>query len=304
MAEATVVSSERSWGRWGEDDERGSLNLLTPDLVLAATRACRTGVVYNLGLPVGRQGAPFLPYRGQAQRLTMRSASDGEGITVYEVPAGYGANEDVLVAPTHHGTHMDALCHVFADDQMYNGYSSREFTSYHGAPHCGIEKTGGFAGRAVLLDLPGHFEVEWLEPGMKVSSDDLEACRASQGIEMHCGDVLLVRTGWLDCWAELTRRGEAIPSAQPGLGRASIDFVVDHDVAAIGADNAAVEVLPFDGPYIALHVALLVGRGITFLEHLALARLAADGCYESLFIAAPLLIAGASGSPLNPIAIG
>jgi kynurenine formamidase len=304
MAEAPVLSPERSWGRWGGDDERGALNLLSPENVLAAAGACRTGVVYNLGLPLGRQGAPILPYRGQAQRLTMRSASDGEGITTYEVPAGYGANEDVLVVPTHNGTHIDALCHVFADDRIYNGYPSREFGSYLGAPHCGIEKTGGFAGRAVLLDLPRHFGIDWLEPEMKISSEDLEACRAGQGTEMRAGDILLVRTGWLDSWAELTGRGEAVPPAQPGLGRASIDFVVDHDVAAIGADNTAVEVLPFDGPYIALHVALLVQRGITFLEHLVLTSLAADSCYESLFVAAPLLITGASGSPLNPIAIG
>jgi kynurenine formamidase len=292
-----------NWGRWGADDERGALNLLTSDRTLAGVRACRTGRTYNLGLPVARYGTPVFPYRGAPQRLTLTSQTDAELHAGFGAQPGVGAAEDVLIIPAHNGTHMDALCHVYADHQFYNGRPASEFRSHEGAAHCGIEKTGGFAGRAVLLDVAGHHGVRWLEPGYNVGADDLEACRAAAGVELGAGDILLVRTGWLDLFADVTARGETPPFAQPGLGASTVDWLSDRDVAAVGADNAAVEVIPFDGPFVALHVELLVKRGITFLEHLVLTPLARDGVRECLLVVAPLLVTGGSGSPVNPIAI-
>ncbi len=298
-----TVLPDTNWGRWGTDDERGALNLLTPDVVRAATQSVRTGKVYNLGLPVARTGTPVFDYRGAPQRLTLTSQTDRGLYAMYGAPEGVGANEDVLVVAAHNGTHMDALCHVFAENRIYNGHPSEEFASHSGAPHCGIEKTGGFAGRAVLLDLPRHQGVEWLEPGTNITGDDLEACRAAQGVELRAGDVLLVRTGWLDLFASLAAKMEPPPFEQPGLGSSTVEFVAGHDLAAIGSDNAAIEVIPFDGIFLALHVELLVKRGITLIEHLVLSELAADGVHEMLFVAAPLLVTGGTGSPVNPIAI-
>ena len=290
-----------NWGRWGDDDERGTLNLITPEAVLAASKVVRTGKVYNLGLPVSRYGTPVFPYRGAPQRLTLTSQTDAEMNKMYGALEGVGANEDVLVIAAHNGTHMDALCHVYADEHMYNGHSAQEFTSHNGAPHCGIEKSGGFAGRAVVLDVAGHQGVDWLEPGTIVSAEDLEACRAAAGVELGAGDILLVRTGWLDLFASL--QGAEAPFAQPGLGASTIDYIADHDVAAVGCDNAAVEVIPFDGQFLELHIQLLVQRGVTFLEHLVLSPLVADGVKECLLVVAPLLVTGGTGSPINPIAI-
>lgn len=290
--------------RWGEADERGALNLLDPETVLAATRVCTTGVVYNLGLPVQRQGVPVFDYRGAPQRLTLTGAGELGAFSAYGAPEDLGANEDTLVIPAHNGTHMDALSHVFADGKMYNGFDAKSFTASNGAAHCGIEKTGGFAARAVLLDLPRHFGVDWLEPGTNVGAADLEACRSAQGVEMRRGDTLLVRTGWLDLFGSL-EPGQPPPFEQPGLGLSTVEWIDDHDLAAVGADNAAVECIPFDGNvFLAVHVELLVKRGITLLEHLVLSTMATDGCHEALFVAAPMLVTGASGSPLNPIAIG
>jgi kynurenine formamidase len=304
MTETSTATSGRTSSRWGPEDERGALNLLDPETVLAATRVCRTGTVYNLGLPVQRSGVPVFDYRGAPQRLTLTSQTDAGMYEAYGAPEGLGANEDVLVIPAHNGTHMDALSHVFSDDRMYNGFGSSSFTSNGGAGHCGIEKTGGFAGRAVLLDLPRWQGVDWLEPGYQISGDDLEACRAGQGVEVRRGDVLLVRTGWLDLFGSLGE-GEPAPFAQPGLALSSVPFVRDHDLAAVGADNAAIECIPFDdNRFLAVHVELLVNDGVTLLEHLVLSKMAADGCHEALFVAAPLLITGGTGSPVNPIAIG
>lgn len=290
--------------RWGADDERGALNLLDPETVLAATRVCTTGVVYNLGLPVQRYGVPVFDYRGAPQRLTLTGAGELGAFKDYGAPDDLGANEDTLVIPAHNGTHMDALSHVFADGKMYNGYDAKTFTASQGAAHCGIEKTGGFAARAVLLDVAAHQGVDWLEPGTNISGDDLEACRAAQGSEIRRGDIVLIRTGWLELFAALPP-GEPAPFAQPGIGRSTVPFFDDWDVAAVGADNAAIECIPFDdNEFLAVHVELLVKRGITLIEHLVLSKMAADRCHEALFVAAPMLVTGASGSPLNPIAIG
>jgi kynurenine formamidase len=298
----TAQTGTGNWGRWGADDERGALNLLTPDVVLAATRVCKTGKVYNLGLPVARAGTPVFDYRGAPQRLTLTSQTDDKMVAAYGAPPGLGANEDVLIVPAHNGTHIDALCHVFADDKVYNGFPE-EFASHGGAPKCGIEKTGGFAGRAVLLDLVGHQGVNWLEPGTNITADDLEACRAAQGVEIRAGDIVLFRTGWLDLFAGL-EMGEDPPFAQPGIGLSCVDYFRDLDVAAVGADNAAIEVIPFDGMFLSVHVELLVKLGLSLVEHLVLTPMADDRCHEALFVAAPLLVSGGTGSPINPIAIG
>ncbi|MBM3692583.1 MAG: cyclase family protein [Actinobacteria bacterium] len=292
-----------NWGRWGDDDERGTLNLITPDRVRTATQTCRTGKVYNLGLPVARHGTPVLPYRGAPQRLTLTSQTDDGMNAVYGCRPGVGSNEDVLVIAAHNGTHMDALCHVYADEQLYNGRSAHEFASHNGAPACGIEKAGGFAGRAVVLDVAGHHGVDWLEPGYNVTADDLEATRAAAGVDLGPGDILLVRTGWLDQFADHTARFEPPPFLQPGLGASTVDYIADCDLAAVGCDNSAVEVIPFDGEFLSLHIALLVHRGVTLLEHLVLTPLTRDGVTECLLVVAPLLVTGGTGSPVNPIAI-
>ncbi|MFM8304823.1 MAG: cyclase family protein [Actinomycetota bacterium] len=292
-----------NWGRWGDDDERGALNLITPAAVLGAAQVCRTGKVYNLGLPVARAGTPVLPHRGVPQRLTLTSQTDAGMHAAYGANPGVGANEDVLVIAAHNGTHMDALCHVFADETFYNGRSAHGFTSHDGAPFCGIEKTGGFAGRAVLLDVARTKGVDWLEPGYNVTADDLEEARVAAGVTLGSGDILLVRTGWLDLFADATARFEEPPFLQPGLGATTVEYVADHDLAVVGADNAAVEVIPFDGEFLSLHIELLVKRGITLLEHLVLTPLAQDGVTECLLVVAPLLVTGGTGSPVNPIAI-
>lgn len=294
-----------NWGRWGPDDERGTLNLLDDATVLAATKACTTGKVYNLGLPVQRSGVPIFDYRGAPQRLTLTSETDGEMFTAYGSPDGCGANEDVLVVAAHNGTHMDALAHVYSGRQLYNGMPASSFASHTGASKCGIEKTGGFAARAVLLDITGHLGLDWCQPGYKIGGDDLEACRAAQDITIFPGDVLLVRTGYLECFAAATVQGEQPPMAQPGLDLSAVSFVRDNDIAAVGADNAAVECIPFDQDiFVGVHIELLVKLGVTFLEHLVLAPMAKDRCHVSLLIVAPLLVTGGTGSPVNPIAIG
>jgi kynurenine formamidase len=291
-----------NWGRWGADDERGALNLVTPDRTMSGVRACRTGKAYSLAYPLQREGVPIVPYRGAPQRLSLMNQADPGQFDAWGGGPGMGANEDVLVMPSHSVTHMDALCHVYNEGMIYNGFPADSFRTYDGAGRCGIDKVGAVAARSVLLDLPGHLGVPWLEPGHTITGAELEACAQHQDVAIHPGDALLIRTGYMTYW--FSQSGEPPAFAQPGVGLDAVDYIRDHDVAIVGADNSAVEVVPFDCHYMSGHLTLLVQLGIHLLEHVRLDELAADGVYEGLFVVGPLNVTGASGSPVNPVVIG
>jgi kynurenine formamidase len=191
---------------------------------------------------------------------------------------------------------------VFAEGTFYNGFQSDAARTNQVVPSCGIDKVRGVVGRAVHLDLPRHQGVDWLEPGYAVTSAELEACRAAQNVEIRSGDILLVRTGFLEYWHSI---GEPEMALQAGLGLDAVDFIRDHDISVVGADNSAIEPVPFDrGIFLGVHIELLIKLGVHLLEHVNLVGLSADRVTECLFVVAPLPVTGASGSPINPIAIG
>ncbi|MEI7754532.1 MAG: cyclase family protein [Actinomycetota bacterium] len=297
-----------NWGRWGEDDQRGALNLITPEAVKAAAQRRATGKVYSLAIQLTRESVPAVHDRPAPERYTLTTMADiGRVPPIFEIGEGVGANEDVLTMPSHIGTHMDALSHVTSESTLYNGYPADSFTPRGGAAKCGIEHTGSFAGPAKLLDVAGyvvaHVNPEGLAPGQIIDSALLEACRASQGTQIDPGDILLVRTGWIE--HRNATVGPAQSWMQPGLGLDAVSFIRDYNLSAVGTDNSAVESIPFDqNRFLCVHIELLQQLGVTMIEHLWLAELAADSCYDVLLAVGALLVTGASGSPVNPIAIG
>jgi kynurenine formamidase len=289
-----------NWGRWGADDERGVLNLLSAESVLAATQLCRTGKVYQLGVPVARGSVPVPFYRSEPQRLTLMNQADTGTWSQFGAPADFGSNEDMLITPTHAMTHIDALSHVYVGDHLYNGHSVDSMRTYDGAGKCGIDKAGPIVGRAVVLDLPRYLGTDWLEPGYVITGDDLAACAGKNGTDCRPGDILLVRTGFLDYW----RATKAPTERQPGIGLDAAEFVRAHDISVVGADNGTVEVVPFDGGgFMTVHLRLLLELGVHLIEFLDLSELAADQITECLLVVAPMRLKGASGCPVNPIAI-
>jgi kynurenine formamidase len=305
-AENRPAGKRRSdnWGRWGTDDEIGALNLLTPRLVRDAAHALRSGRAYDLGIPIQPEGVPLLDFRGRPMRLTLQDPTDEKFFSDLGCAAGTGANEDVLVMASHTTSHMDALIHVYENSQYYNGTPTSAMRAMTGAEKLGIEKVRGFAARAVLLDMPRHFgDGPWLEPGRSLSGRDLEIACDGQGIEVRAGDVVLVRTGYLQMWLE--QKTKQVGFLQPGLSKNAAQWLADRDVVAVGSDNTAVEVLPFDeDDFFAVHKLLLVRHGIYMLELLDLSAPAEDDCFEGLIAVAPLKVTGATGSPVNPILIG
>jgi kynurenine formamidase len=291
---------ESNWGRWGDDDERGALNLLTSERVLESLSTPRTGKVYSLSMPIERSG-PHLDYRGAPQRLTLTNHSD-ESMFVegFGGQVGVGANEDIVMMGTHTATHMDALSHVYADGAIYNGHPHDGMSSYAGAAQCGIEKVESIVARGVLIDVAAARGVDRLDFGYAITAEDLQAALDRQGVVLRLGDAVLVRTGWLE---EFARTAE-MRLDQPGLSLEAARFLAAADCAVVGADNTSVEVQPWsEGQFLGGHRELLVQRGIHLIEHVVLEELAADECYEFLLVVAPLRIVGGSGSPVNPIAI-
>lgn len=284
--------------RWGPTDERGALNLQTPGSVLRSLRSARTGRVFELGLPLQKSGQPHVAYRPTPQRFTLMNQTDEESLVLYGGTPGTGSHEDVVMMPTHEATHMDALGHVYQAGAMYNGFPHDATTSQGGLKHLGIDKAGPIVAQAVMLDVARHLGP--LEPGYVITVADLQLCLDRDGLTIPAASVPVVRTGWL---GDFDPDGD-MPMDQPGIGLAAAQFLADHDVIAVGADNTALEAMPFDGgDFMPVHIELLTIRGVYILEHLVLDELSAEGVREFVLICSPLAFTGASGCPVNPIAI-
>jgi kynurenine formamidase len=280
-----------NWGRWGPADERGTLNLLTPTLVKQAASLVRRGQVYSLAMPLAAEG-PQWPSRHKTWQVT-RYSND---------PADSGSADDIVTMHSHSGTHMDALCHVWYHNQLYNGYDVPEHISSEGAGRNAIDNVAAIAGRGILLDVATWKGVDHLAVGEAISATDLEQCAASQGVRPQAGDILLVRTGWIQVFM---RDRAQYNSGEPGLDLSTPAWLHRHDIVAIGADNQAIEVMSEIPPLagVPFHRVVIRDLGLYLLENLNLEVLAADRCYEFLFVVAPLPLTGGVGSPINPVAI-
>ncbi len=282
-----------NWGRFGDDDELGMLNLQTPASILAALRLVEHGRIYNLSVPLEADG-PQHPMFHKTWQTTF--------FTTHSDPCAFQVADDVVTMVTHSGTHMDALGHCWTDGTLWNGRGSEHVTSY-GIDWAGIENVTGFVARGVLLDIPRHKGVEHLGLGEVVTADDMQACADAQRVEVRSGDVLLVRTGWYTVF----KRDRALwESGEPGPDASCTQWLKDREVMAIGADNAGVEAYVAknrDPKSPRLHITALRDLGVYLIEHVDLEALARDAVYEFLFIAAPLRLSKATGSPLTPFAL-
>lgn len=293
------VLATHNWGRWGEGDELGAANLIGPDSVRQAASLVRTGRVFSLALPIDAKHVPVTPGRAPPQHF-MRT-DGGDYAAGLERKDGFQSTDDVISMPCHAGTHIDALCHIADGDALYNGFPLSSVRS-SGAKKLGMEKLRSLCSRGVLLDLCALKGVEVLPKGTVITPQDLESCEARQGVKVTPGTVLLLHTGWLGAIGSM---GSAqFLSGEPGIGMEAARWIHARGVSAVGADNFAVEVIPTEDQRPApVHRMLIRGCGVYLMEMMVLGELAAAGVHEFLFVAAPLPITGATGSPINPLAI-
>jgi kynurenine formamidase len=294
-----------NWGRWGADDERGTLNFITPQVVQRAAQLVRRGQVFSLGLTFGAEG-PQIGQGGRVNPLHLMTAVDQKLPGDY--PDGFRYADDVVVFPLQCATQWDSLAHVHYDGQLYNGFPAAT-TSSAGAAKAGIDKVGaGVVSRGVLLDIARLKGESRLKPGTVITPDDLDAAAQAQGVHVQSGDVLLIRTGHIGVFKSDGDR-VGYMRMMPGLGIACTTWLHAKQVAAVASDTNAVEVIPFEDAKTPLPVHLICLRdlGLTLGEMFDLDALAedcaADGIWEFFFTAPSLRVSGGIGSPLNPLAI-
>jgi kynurenine formamidase len=307
----TLALQVRNWGRWGPDDELGTLNYITPDAIAAACRLATAGKVFALGIPLQRDG----PQSGTRQRFNPIHAMFRDGGDRPRTPAdvaeaqGYGGADDWVVMPLQSVTQWDSLAHIFYEGKMWNGYSADLVTSTGAAKNSIDKARDKLVGRGVLLDVARHKGVRALEPGYAITVADLEATAAAAGVDVRRGDLLLIRTGHMSRYLDRHDWRHFDLDPFPGLSVYAAPWLHARQVAAVASDNYAVEVRPseipgFRNPF---HVCAIPNMGLTLGEIFHLEELAADcagdGRYEFLLVAPPLPVTRGVGTPINPYAI-
>jgi len=282
-----------NWGRWGEKDQLGTLNLITREKRLAAARLVKSGRTVSCARPLPTQASPENP--NPVQHHMIGTCTEGWGGDYFAIaPHGFATS------------HIDALCHIFHEGKLYNGYPIEKVTA-HGALELGIhELRDGVVSRGVLLDVPAARGVPYLEAGEPIFPDDLERAEANARLRVEPGDVLFVRTGR---WALRDAKGPWDPRVTAaGLDASCLPWLHARGVAALGCDGVS-DVVPsrVEGQNLPIHTVAIVAMGLHLIDNLELEPLA-KACaeekrWEYLVTLAPLVLFRGTASPLNPIAL-
>lgn len=295
-----------NWGRWGPADERGTLNLITPDRVRHAASLARTGRAFTLALPLDEDGP----------QIGMIEGRDNPKRTMIMVNAqvmgeqhAFRTSDDRVEMGLQACTHWDALAHVSYEGRLYNGFDASEITET-GAAHCGIDKAGPIVGRGVLLDVAralGTARLGDAEHGLALTPGDLDAAAEFGKVEVRPGDIVLIRTGAMRALKAGDKLGYAYPTSGPSMQ--SVPWFHAHDVAAVATDTMAFEVYPpeRDDAQLPVHLLHLVEMGMLQGQNWDLEALAedcaADGVYEFFLAASPEPFTRAVGAPVIPVAV-
>jgi len=298
-ARAQGAKSEAAKSPWGPADEIGTLNMMTDASKLDVLKQVAGGKIYDLGVDlfVGMPGCctPFgapsyqiwmtqTPARGNAQK---RASLSGDGVSTY----------------THVGTHIDTLNHSALDKRIWNQVSADDALGARGWSKSGADKYPPIVARGVLIDVARSKNVPRLPASYSITAADLQTALKTQRTTLRPGDVILVRTGLMTLWPDPSKYRLM---DQAGLSLEAARWLVEEQKAMLlGADNFGVESFPSKDPtnFAPVHTYLLAERGVSMLEVVWLEELAKDQVYEFLFIASPLKLRGATGSPVRPLAI-
>jgi kynurenine formamidase len=296
MAAADVLAFHQTlsnWGRWGDEDQLGALNLITPQVRAAAAATVRTGRTVSCARPLDTVPSADNP-APVAHHMT-GTATEGMGADYFAIAShGFATS------------HLDALCHIFHEGMLYNGYPAEAVTA-RGATKLGIHRLrDGIVTRGVLLDIAAGRGVQALEPGDPIYPEDLEAAQEKAGLQVRPGDALLVRTGR---WRWRQEHGAwDVGSLAAGLDASCLPWLRERDVAALGSDGVS-DVLPsrVDGVGMPIHTVVIVAMGVHLLDNLDLDALATacaeESRWEFLLTVAPLVLRRGTASPVNPIAL-
>jgi kynurenine formamidase len=305
-----IALKYRNWGKWGSDDQLGTANYITPEMVVAAAGLVKKGRVFSLALPLDADG-PMTGAFGRVNPIHLMLQDGGDVASgAQNHLAALRYTDDAVYLVLQCATQWDALAHIYHEGQMYNGYGTDAVNSVGATKNSITNLKDKMVTRGVLLDVAKHKNKRWLDVSEPIHSADLEACAEAEGVEVGRGDVVLVRTGRLGAVRERGSWGDEYAGGPaPGLAISAADFLCQREVVAVATDTWGIEVLPNETPDVfqPLHIIILVNAGIHIGEMFDLEQLSADcaddGVYEFMFVAPPLTVTGAVGSPINPQAI-
>jgi kynurenine formamidase len=302
-----MAARVRNWGRWGPDDEIGTLNLIDEAARLRGAAAVVSGRAFALGLPLSEAEGIQLGFVEGRVNPTRTMVQVNKPVND-DQPEWVCFSEDVLTLATQCATHWDALAHASYGGLLYNGYPAST-VSADGAARCGIHRLGAVVSRGILLDVARALGRDVLEPGHPIMPDDLDAAVALAGLALEPGDIVLVRTGQMVHLQPERRDLVAYTWPSPGLTIETAEWFHRHDVAAVATDTLVFEVYPsqHEDAYLPVHLLHLVEMGLTQGQNWVLDALAedcvADGRYSFLLDATPLPLTQGLGTPLNPVAL-
>lgn len=294
---AALAQADWCKSKYGAQDEVGAANLLTPDVVLAATRLVKTGKVYRLGVETNAKTPAFGP-RSWAIAINQPGQVGGGGLG----PTKTNYNDDIYMGYVGTGSQIDGLGHIGVDNVYYNCNKNSEFVQANGLTKLGIEKLPGIVTRGVVLDMTAYYGKNPVPEGTAFNRKEIEEQAKKQGVEIRKGDVVLFYTGWLSLVGKDDKR---YISAEPGLGKGGAEYLVSKQVVAVGADTWGLDAIPFE-PGVGVfevHQILLARNGVYILENIDTAELVKDQGWEFLFTLGASRITGGVQAIINPIAI-
>lgn len=293
MAQATWYPS-----KWGPNDEIGAANYLTPALALQASKLVTTGKVYSLGITVSTTTPAYPPRTCSIYIVQPGQQGGSEGLG----PTKTTYNDDILNCWNGIGTQLDGLGHIGVGERFYNGNKWQDFANVAGLKKLGTEKVPPFVARGIVLDMAAHYGVDVVKEGTAFNKAEIDAVSKKQGVEIRQGDVVIFHTGWLSLIEKDPKR---FGSVEPGLGREGARYLVSKGVVAVGADNWAVEAIPFEpgAGIFEVHQILLPMSGTYILENINTAELVKDKAWEFMFVLGHNKYQGAVQSMINPVAI-
>jgi kynurenine formamidase len=306
IAEASEKLS--NWGRWGKDDQIGTLNHVAPAHIYNAAKLVKKGRVFGMGIPLDNRGPQSGLFGGRWNPIHTMLATGTDALA-----GRFGDRldyaDDAINMPVQAATHWDSLGHIFYQGKTYNGHSAGRVDG-GGVNVLGIEHTRDkMVGRGVLLDVARYKGVDWLQDGYGISNDELDAIAEKQGVRIEAGDFVILRTGQMErCLTEKAWGGYAGGDA-PGVRFENCYWCQEKQIAAICSDTWGVEVRPNETGEVnqPWHWVVIPAMGLTMGEMFFVKELAedcaADGTYEFMFCGPPLVITGGTGSPINPLAI-
>ena len=291
-----------NWGRWGDHDQIGTLNLISAQARAAAAHGVAAGTAVPLSLRLDATG-PSSSVRGGPLHFMTATGTDANGGAL---AGGARFTDDYIVMPLQCSTQWDGLAHIYYDGALYNGVPATAVGA-DGAARNGVEQAAGLiSGRAVLLDYVRLNQGAVPRRGL-ITAADLDAMCERQGVEVRAGDALLVRTGSMALQRE-TGSWREFRAQQSGLAFDCLDWLHSRDVAAVAADNATVELAGYYADYfVPLHMVGIRDMGLWLGEYWDLEELAAacagDGRWDCFLSAHVLPVTGAVGSPVSAVAL-